>query len=139
MQMRSFLTLLILLVVLGLTPCVYADSGPVSMNSQYNYSSAHDNVKRGWWLYWPAEALAQPRLPMPYPWWPNQQAAPPIPPSEQATPPRDRPAQATPPPALFLPRDPQSLPALPGPTGWAPHPQSFQPVSCTTPGYWFPR
>jgi hypothetical protein len=139
--------LVVLALAVNLTPSLRAQNPDQARVSKgVSYSSGQNCEKKGWYLYWPEQALMQPRLPMPYPWWPNQQGAPAIPPAEQSVP-SGRPAvpQAGPSAPLFLPRDTQGLPALPGPMSqgqpFAPpvQPVSFYYPSYAAPGYWYGR
>jgi hypothetical protein len=104
-------------------------------------------IYKGWYLYWPVEALKQPRLPMPYPWWPQQSAALAAPaPALTPTPPGPLfpPTNNPPSPApIHLPNDTQRLPALPGVSSWGTpyNPDPVAPVgySAPAPSYWYGR
>jgi len=52
----------------------------VGLNPQFKVSTP-DSPSAPWYLYWPAEAryLYKAPGPMPYPFWPNQNGAPPLP------------------------------------------------------------
>jgi hypothetical protein len=104
-------------------------------------------IYKGWYLYWPMEALKQPRQPMPYPWWPQQNAAlsPPAPvQNPPSSGPSFSPGNNSPSPApLHLPNDTQRLPALPGMSSMDPsyYPVPVAPVgySAPAPSYWYGR
>ena len=144
MRMRYWF---VLLLALTLAPALRAqDSQPQKMNVGGAITYGEDNYLKGWYLYWPSEALKQPRMPMPYPYWPSQAAGPQKQPSQPTGTPEVSPPAPTnqPPSPLYLPRDTQSLPALPGPMSWGqPYPMPFQPVSYPyynpAPGYWYGR
>lgn len=146
MRIRSCLVLLLALNMPALLSAQQPPPGPghFSYNTMSYNGQQTNSVRKGWYLYWPAEALKQPRLPMPYPWWPAQAAAPQNPPPGPGAPLGGNPPAppATPPSPLHLPRDTQSLPALPGPMSWAPpNAMPFQPVSYPypAPSYWYGR
>jgi hypothetical protein len=123
MNPRCALIVLAVLAVAGSAQAQQPAPTPQSVNVGGNVTLGYKDFCKGWYLYWPAEALTRPRLPMPFPYWPQQAAAQPTPPP-------------SPPPA------PLQLPPLSG-TSWAPNPYTppFQPVSypVSVPGYWYPR
>jgi len=143
MRIRFFLVMVLAIL---LTPSLKAQTqqGTGSYSGNLSVGGA-PTYPKGWFLYWPAEAMKQPRLPMPYPWWPNQAAPPQSPRTDPVPPPSDAPnSNPGQPPAQFhLPRDTQSLPALPGPVSWGqPYGMPFQPVSypySAPPAYWYGR
>jgi hypothetical protein len=120
------------------------DPAPVKngVSTQVNIGNGSTHYK-GWYLYWPVDALKQPRMPLPYPWWPAQANGAghetPLPPP----PAYNLPANGTPAPLspLYLPRDSQNLPTLPQ-SSWVPGSASpFQPVAYPSqvPAYWYGR
>jgi hypothetical protein len=135
----------VVLLALTLTPALRAQGpGPQKMSVGGTYTYGEDNYLKGWYLYWPSEALKQPRVPMPFPYWPRESAGAQKGPSQPAGPADVTPTTpAQPPSPLYLPRDTQSLPALPGPMSWGqPYPMPFQPVSYpyyAVPTYWYGR
>lgn len=119
------------LLALTLTPSLRAQD-PQHVSKNYSYSSGESTIRKGWYLYWPEQALLEPRQPMPYPWWPTQQGSPAVPPAEQVPPPSRSPAstQLLPPPPQYLPRDSKPLPV---------QPVSYSMPSYTAPAYWYGR
>jgi hypothetical protein len=139
---------LALLTLLAL-PCLARaqDSPPVKLDMGLKFNIGGESSCKGWFLYWPAEALAQPRMAMAYPFWPSQANQPigPVAPNPLMPPP-DKPT--TLPSPLDLPTEPQSVPRLPGLQGvmWRPeapyyHATQVQPVTYTgtAPAYWYGR
>jgi hypothetical protein len=131
-------------------PCLaQADeaSPPVKLDVGLKFNVGGTSGSKGWFLYWPAEALAQPRVPMAYPYWPTQANQPNM--TNVPNPLMPPPAKPTTLPSpLDLPRDPQSLPRLPGLQGvsWQSdtpyHPvMPMRPVGYTgeAPSYWYGR
>jgi hypothetical protein len=140
MNLRDYLALLGLLVLASGTRADPSSGGaPVQVNvgAKVGVGVGAKDTVRGWYLFWPADALTKPRMPLPYPWWPQQPAA-----AEAAPPTLNLPAPGPelPPSALQLPRD-NAKPPVPGATSWAPgNPANpFQPVSYPVyvPGYWW--
>ncbi len=135
MNPRSHLTLLALLTLAGGVQAQQPSNAPIQVHVGAKVDLGKKDYLKGWYLFWPDYALMQPRLPMPYPWWP-QQAAPAVP----ALPPA-----ATPPaPEPVAPPAPLQLPGTnsgPGSTSWGPGyaPNPLQPVSYPVyvPAYWW--
>lgn len=120
--------------------------GPGMPNNGYNWNMGNynqENYLKGWYLYWPAEALLQPRRPMPYPWWPaHANNVIPIQPgidgAEEVVPGNPR----TVPGPLTIPQETPSLPPVPGnKTSYYPANRAVQPVSYpqSIPSYWYNR
>src|SRR4029077_15568467 len=107
--MRAFRNLMLLALVLlpGRLLAQDASPGKVSVGTKIELGKKPLPYK-GWYLYWPMEALKQPRQPMPYPWWPSQNAG--IPSPVPSNPP---PTNSGAPGAPHVPNDTQGLPPLP--------------------------
>ncbi len=150
MNSRWLCTVLSLLALAAGIQAQQPTTSPGQVNVGIKTDLGKKDFYKGWYLYWPAEALSRPRMPMPFPYWPQQGAAQtPQPTPNLSAPPG--PAPGAPPGPLQFPRENPGLPALPpvpGSTSWAPGyygAQPFQPVSypypayVPTPGYWYYR
>jgi hypothetical protein len=144
--MQRFM-LLGLLSLLALQSNIYAQAPVTSKTTTLSANLGNYNEEcylKGWYLYWPAEALQQPRLPLPYPWWPAQarrgvpaQQGNPAPAEESP-----RPGANIPPGQLPLPTENQALPPLPkSSSSYYPGNRPVVPVSYpqVVPSYWYGR
>jgi len=148
MNSRWFCTVLSLLVLAIGVQAQQPSTSPAQVSVGVKTDLGAKEFYKGWYLYWPADALSRPRMPMPFPYWPQQGGSAQTP---QPTPNLSAPPGAgsgAPPGPLQLPRDNPALPSLPplpgtswGP-GYYPTPP-FQPVSypvyAPMPGYWYYR
>lgn len=141
MNLRSCLPLLGLLVLVGGVRADQPSNAPIQVNIGAKFDLGKKDYLRGWYLFWPDYALAQPRMPLPYPYWPQQSVAAPLPPPI-SNPPASGPA-VPPVPFQLPPRENLTPPSSPGPasSGLGSTESSFQPVSypVVAPAYWWQK